>query len=141
MLKAYTGEFAKKLRPNGAVFVHHSNLGEYIHRIDVQYRLSKVPKLVGLLKGLGLCDNVTSQWRASSMSAAKMAMFAEEHNLQCISQELVTWEFRFVLIDCLSTLTPRASRWSRPNRVLRNAGFMSEAKRLSDLSRLYDYDE
>ena len=138
VLKAYAAEFAKKLRPNGAAFVHHSNLGEYIHRAEVQYRLSKVPKLLGLLSRVGLCDRVTLQWRARSMTAAKMAMFAEEHSLQCISQELVTWETRSVLIDCLSTFAPQESKWFRQNRVFRNAGFMSEAKRLSDLSRLYE---
>jgi len=52
---------------------------------------------------------------------------------------LVTWNSRFVLVDCLSTIVPRGSRWSRENRVLRNAGFMAEAKRLSDLSRLYEW--
>ena len=73
------------------------------------------------------------------MTAAKMAAFAEDHNLQCISQELVTWSSRFALVDCLSTIVPRGSIRSRENRVLRNAGFMAEAKRLSDLSRLYDW--
>ncbi len=139
VLKAYAAEFAKKLRPNGAAFLHHSNLGEYNSHIEVQSRLSKVPKLLGLLKRLGVCDNVTGQWRARSMTAAKMANFAEDHNLQCVSQELVTWESRFALVDCLSTIVPRASRWTRENRVLRNSGFMAEAKRLSDLSRLYEW--
>jgi len=92
VLKAYAAEFAKKLRPNGAAFLHHSNLGEYTRRIEVESRLSKVPKLLGLLKRLGVWDdNVTNLWRARSMTAAKMARFAEEHNLQCVSQELVTW--------------------------------------------------
>ena len=67
-------------------------LGEYTRRIEVESRLSKVPKLLGLLKRLGVWDdNVTNLWRARSMTAAKMARFAEEHNLQCVSQELVTW--------------------------------------------------
>jgi hypothetical protein len=71
------------------------------------------------------------------MTAPKMAVFAQEYNLQCVSQELITWETRFVLVDCLSTIVPRGSKWSRPNRVLKNDGFMLEAKRLFDLSRLY----
>jgi hypothetical protein len=71
-------------------------------------------------------------------TAAKMAVFAEDHNLQCVSQELITWESRFALVDCLSIIIPRGSRRSRENRVSRNAGFMSEAKSLSDLSRLYE---
>lgn len=139
VLKAYAAEFAKKLRPNGAAFIHHSNLGEYIALIEVQSRLSKFPKLLGLLKRLGVCDNVTGQGRVRSMTAAKLTVFAEDHSLQCVSQELVTWNSRFVLVDCLSTIVPRGSRWSRENRVLRNAGFMAEAKRLSDLSRLYEW--
>jgi hypothetical protein len=60
-----------------------------------------------------------------------MARFAEEYNLQCVSQELVTWESRFVLVDCLSTLVLRGSKWSRSNCILQNAGFMLEAKHLS----------
>jgi ubiquinone/menaquinone biosynthesis C-methylase UbiE len=137
VLKAYAGEFAKKLRPNGAAFVHHSNLGEYIRRIEVQSQLSKFPKLYGLLERMGVVDNLATQWRARSMTAKKMEMFAQEYNLQCVSQEAITWETRFVLVDCLSTIVPRGSKWSRRNRVFNNTGFMLEAKRLSNLSRLY----
>jgi ubiquinone/menaquinone biosynthesis C-methylase UbiE len=139
VMNAYTAEFAKKLRPNGAAFIHHSNLGEYARRIEAQSRLTKLPSLYRALEKLGVCDNLATQWRARSMSAAKMSMFAQEHNLQCVSQELVTWETRFVLVDCLSTLVRRGSKWSRPNRILKNAGFMLEAKRLSDLAPLYTW--
>lgn len=139
ILKAYAAEFARKLRPDGAAFIHHSNLGEYSSRIEVQSQLSKVPKLVGLLRRLGVCDNVTGQWRARSMTGAKMAAFAEDHDLQCVSQEFVTWSSRFVLLDCLSTIVRRESKWFRENSVLRNAGFMTEAKHLADLSRLYEW--
>jgi hypothetical protein len=142
VLKAYVAEFAKKLRrPNGAAFLHHSNLGEYIRRIKLQSGLSMVPKLPGLLKRLGVWDNdnLTDQWRARSMTAAKMALFAKNHNLQCVSQELITWESRFALVDCLSLIVLCGSKWSRENRVFRNAGFMAEAKSLSELSRLYEW--
>jgi hypothetical protein len=142
VLSAYVAELAKKLRPDGAAFLHHSNAGEYLKRVKIQRQLSKVPKLLDLVIRLGIFDDVY-QWgagaRATSMTAAKMAGFAEEHNLQCVSQELVTWYTRLVLIDCLSTLVPRESRWSRENHVLRNRGFMREAKRLADLSRLYPW--
>jgi ubiquinone/menaquinone biosynthesis C-methylase UbiE len=138
VLKAYAAEFARKLRPNGAAFLHHSNAGAYLNRVKVQRQLSKIPKLLGLLIRLGIFDDVY-QWRAKSMTATKMAIFAKEHNLQCVSQELVNWYTRFVLIDCLSTLVRSESRWARQNRVLRNADFMREAKRLSDLSRLYEW--
>jgi SAM-dependent methyltransferase len=139
VLKAYVAEFAKKLRPNGVAFIHHSNLGEYKRRAEVQFQLSKVPKLYRLLERWGICDNLATQWRAQSMTAAKMALFADESGLECVGQELLNWETRFVLVDCLSTLVPRGSTWSRPNRVVKNAGFMLEARRLSDLSRLYTW--
>ena len=138
VLKAYAAEFAKKLRPDGAAFIHHSNAGEYLNRVKVQRQLSKAPKMLALLMRLGIFDDVY-QWRAKSMTAAKMAIFANEHDLQCVSQELVTWYTRFVLMDCLSTLVRRESRWSRQNRVLKNVGFMREAQRLSDLSHLYEW--
>jgi SAM-dependent methyltransferase len=139
VINGYVAEFAKKLRPDGAAFTHHSNLGEYIRGINVQSRLSIVPKLTGLLKRLGVYDteSLTDQWRARSMTAAKMTLFAKDNNLQCVGQELINWKSRFALIDCLSTIVPRGSRWSRENRVFRNASFMSEAKNLSDLSHLY----
>lgn len=139
VLKAYTAEFAKKLRPNGAAFIHHSNLGEYVRRIGMQSQLSRAPKLYRLLERLGFCDNLATQWRARSMTAAKMARFAEECDLQCVSQELITWETRFTLVDCLSTIVPQGSKWSRENRILHNAGFMSAAKHLTDLAHLYGW--
>jgi ubiquinone/menaquinone biosynthesis C-methylase UbiE len=143
-IKSYIGEFAKKLKPDGAVFLHHSNLGDYINRVNMQSRLlqtrlPKVPKLLGVLKGLGILEEDNWHWRARSMTAKKMAMFAEQDHLQCISQELITWGTKFVLLDCLSTLVPRGSKWSRQNRVLRNPKFMREAERLSYLSSLYRY--
>ena len=138
VLAAYAAELAKKLRPNGAAFLHHSNAGDYLNRVKVQRQLSKVPKLLGWLIRLGVFDDVY-QWRSKSMTAAKMAIFAQNQGLQCVSQELVTWYTNFVLMDCLSTLVRPGSKWSRENRVLRNTGFMREAKRLSDLSRLYDW--
>ena len=138
VLKAYAAEFAKKLRPDGVAFIHHSNLGEYAQRAAIQDSLSKIPKLVGGLNWLGICDNVSCHWRARSMTAAKMALFAEEHDLQCVSQELVTWQTKSALIDCFSTIVRSGSRWSRQNRALRNPGFMREAKHLRNVASLYD---
>jgi SAM-dependent methyltransferase len=139
VLEAYAAECARTLRPDGAAFLHHSNLGAYRGGVRVQSQLSRVPKLLELLRRVRLCDNLTGQWRARSMTATKMASLAEQHGLQCISQELVNWESRGALVDCLSTLVPQGSKWSRQNRVLRNPGFMSEAARLHGLSRLYEW--
>lgn len=139
-IEAYISELAKKLRPNGAAFLHHSNLGEYIWRNKMQRQLSNVPRLTGLLKKLHVYDNDNlDRGRVHSMTAAKIASFAENHKLACVSQELITWQTRFALIDCLSIIAPRGSRWFRENRVLKNRGFMSEANKILDLSPLYDW--
>ena len=113
VLKAYVAEIAKKLRPNGVAFLHHSNLGEYIRRIRLQSGLSQVPKLPRVLKHIRGYDNLTGQMRAQSMTVAKMASFAEEHNMLCVSQELITWESAFALIDCISVVVPRGSKSPR----------------------------
>lgn len=139
-INSYLAEFAKKLKPDGAVFLHHSNLGDYVDRVDLKEKLPKIPKLHGALKRLGLLEeDGWQQLRAGSMSAKKMEMFAERHDLQCISQELINWGTKSVLLDCLSTLVRRGSKLSRQNRVLRNPEFMREAARLSNLSSLYRY--
>src|SRR5262249_21566843 len=53
VLKAYASEFSKKLRPNGTAFIHHSNLGQYIARLETQSRIAKIPKLFRLMRKLG----------------------------------------------------------------------------------------
>ena len=144
VLESYIREFSRILKPDGVAFIHHSNLGEYEARIAMQSRLglkdeqiARIPKLSGLLQRLRVYDNVTTQWRARSMTHGKLAGFADAHGLQCISQELVSWASRFALVDCMSTLTRKGSRWARPNKVLRNPAFMREAKHFSRLSQLY----
>jgi ubiquinone/menaquinone biosynthesis C-methylase UbiE len=139
VLKTYMAEFSKKLRPNGAAFIHHSNLGAYQRLVKVESQVSKIPKLTGGLTRLGVWDNVTRHWRARSMTAEKMAMFASEHNLQCVSQELIAWKTKWATIDCFSTIVRAGSRWSRENRVVRNTSFMQEARSLRNLSFLYEW--
>jgi hypothetical protein len=56
--------------------------------------------------------------------------------LCCISQELVNWRQRR-LIDVFSVFTRKSSRWARPNRVLRNSDFMTEAALIARRAALY----
>src|SRR5262245_18375359 len=113
VLKAYAAEFSEKHRPNGAAFIHHSNLGEYITLLETQSRIAKIPKLFWLMRkllhGRGCCDNLSDQWRATPMTASHMALFAEQYGLRCVSQELVNWASH-ALIDCLSTIVPHNSQ-------------------------------
>lgn len=137
VVAAYVAEISRVLSKDGVAFIHHSNLGEYGRHIQRQHKLSKFPKLLQLLKKKGWFDDVSAQWRAPSMTAAKMQGFARQNGLQCISQELVNWNTKQLLIDGMSTLTKEGSVWARDNRVLRNAAFMDEADNLAKMSRLY----
>lgn len=137
VLRSYCAEIARILRPEGAAFIHHSNLGAYQGRVALQHQLSRVPELVASLRTLGVYEDIFIQWRARSMSASRMSQFANEFGLACIGQELVNWNTRTALIDCMTTLVPRGSTRWRDNRVVRNPTFMREARQLANLSPLY----
>lgn len=132
VLKAYITQLSKKLRPDGVGFIHHSNLGAYRFYYSMK---SMIPRGKGLLWRVGLLDN--DGLRAISMTADLFERYAQEAGLQCISQEIVNWSSKR-LIDCLSIFTPVASKWARPNAVLRNPDFMIEAQYVRRLSRLYN---
>lgn len=138
VISAYMAQLAKKVTKNGAIFIHHSNLGEYSSYLRMQRMISRIPKLLGLLIRLGIVDNVNIHWRAPSMTAKKMQLFAAESGLQCISQELITWQTRRILIDCISTIVNKNSVWSSENKRLSNLLFMREIENISNLARLYD---
>lgn len=135
---AYVSQLSRKLKHNGVAFIHHSNLGEYSGYYKIYSKMEKIPRMVSFLKRLGILDEVKSQWRDSGMTAKKMELYAENNGLKCIGQELITWNTKRVLIDCISTIVKKDSIGFSNNKVLRNASFMKEAQYLSELSKLYD---
>lgn len=138
VMSAYVSQLPRKLKQNGVAFIHHSNLGEYSTYLTMHNMISRIPKLLGILRRLRLADDIRGQWRAPSMTARKMQSYAQANGLQCISQEVVTWGTRRILIDCISTIVKKDSMWSRENKVFKNVFFMKEARNLANLSRLYD---
>jgi hypothetical protein len=60
------------------------------------------------------------------MSARRLEELATAVSLASIGQELVNW-LGGRLVDCISVVTPRGSKWERPNVVVRNPYFMAEA--------------
>jgi len=134
VIKAYLDQLAKKLRPNGVGFIHHSNIGEYQKAC---FLTTKVPvKVRKLLVRKGLLDRLP-QGRAYSMTAELFEKYCDEAGLQCIVQELVNWTSR--PIDCLSLFTKKTSKWAGPSRVSRNTSFMKEANLIRQLYNLYDF--
>ena len=73
------------------------------------------------------------------LSMRDVESLCEQAGLQCVSQEMVNWSSRR-LIDCLSTFTPKGSRWARPNRVARNPRFMREAGSIRRIASVYVTD-
>jgi len=112
ILEEYIRDIARILKPSGAGFVHHSNLGAY-------------PP-----------ETPSPHMRSRSMTADKFAGYCEATGLVCVSQEIVNWG-QSELIDCLSTFTPQGSRWARPCVRVENARFMLEAELLKARSELY----
>jgi SAM-dependent methyltransferase len=138
VMEAYAAHLARKLKTDGVAFLHHSNVGAYRRLYWIQRKLLRSSRLLRVLSRCGLMDNVVSLGRDPTMTAEKMSAYADEHGLQVISQEEITWNLKRTLVDCISILVKRNSIWARNNRVLKNYSFASEADHLSRLSELYD---
>ena len=128
VLEAYLTQLARKLKPDGVGFVHHSNAGG-LGRVAALTR--RVPERLRrpLVQRGALVD--VYAWRAESMSAERFAEQCERAGLACISQEKINWESGAYLMDALSLFTPRGSRWERALRISRNPLFRREARRLA----------
>jgi SAM-dependent methyltransferase len=131
---AYLEQLARKLRPDGVAFIHHSNAGAYRRRSALARRLP--PRLRVPLTLRGLVVN-TYAWRAASVTAESVAAQCDRVGLAVIGQEKANWIYGRHLIDTMSTLTPRGSRWERPPLIVENRDFAREAAQLVELSKLY----
>lgn len=121
VMDAYLRELARVLAPDGVAFIHHSNLA------------ACRPVATPLRAGLRALERIFrrntggfDQWRGTTMSARRLEELAERTGLACIGQEIVNW-LGGRPVDCFSLVTPRGSRWERPNIVVDNPYFMAEA--------------
>jgi SAM-dependent methyltransferase len=127
ILQAYVREIARVLKPNGAAFIHHSNLGKYRPILTLFRRLSgRLPVFVShaALKAHLI---PTEHWRAETVTAAWLSSVSREYGLCAIRQELINWGNQRYLIDCFTTLGRSPVRQER---VLRNHDFMKEAEQI-----------
>lgn len=125
-MEPYLRQLAQKLKSDGVGFIHHSNMGAYGGLV---FFLGLFPtRLRRKLISKGILAN--DGWRAYSMSAKIFEEICQKVGMQCISQELVNWDGDR-LIDCFSTLTLNSSKWAGPNKIIKNPGFMDEAKMIS----------
>jgi len=136
IIRGYVAQIARKLKPQGCGFIHHSNLGEYRW---VHAAAERMPGRVRqLLVRAGVLDQ--THWRAASMTADLFRDYCEESALACVSQEVVHWGTKRLSIDCFSVFAPKGSHWERVNRLVRNQDFMREADSLRRLSGLYAWE-
>jgi len=133
VMKAYLSQFPRILKDDGVAFIHHSNLGDYY---TLYSRIRKIPKLEKILSQIGILEK-TLHWREFGVNAKLIEKLAEEQNLRCISQEIINWGTKRLLIDCFSTIVKSTSSFARNNRFYKNTGFMNEVSNLHKLSSLY----
>jgi SAM-dependent methyltransferase len=113
VLEAYVHQLARKLTLDGVGFIHHSNLGAYPAHTE------------------------NPGHRAPSMTAERFLDITKSTDkLTCVSQELVNWA-QTELVDCLSVIAPRGSRFERPFRRVENHNFMAERDFICGYSSLY----
>jgi ubiquinone/menaquinone biosynthesis C-methylase UbiE len=130
VIEAYLAQLARKFKPNGVGFLHHSNLGAY------RLFSEQTTKMLhfALSKTLGF----NTLWRSRNMTSEKFADLVDKAGMQAISQEKINWHNnRHFLIDCFTVFTQKSSKWARPSRALVNGKFMQEAHRSKTLFPLY----
>ena len=129
VIASYLSELAKKLKPDGIGFIHHSNAGHYK---STYARLNRLPERIRR----AMTAITFEHWRAYSMTAEVFEGACRKAGLLCIGQEIVNWQGMF-LIDCFSMFTLPGSRWARENIVVRNHDLMKEARIAASLAPLY----
>jgi ubiquinone/menaquinone biosynthesis C-methylase UbiE len=144
-MASYLREFRRILKPAGAGFIHHSNLGQYSGRLAIYDMLRKTTPASWWRPGLrdatlaqkalqlALSLN-TAGWRAPSMTAARFRELSREAGLYTPTQETINWGYGSCATDCLSVVTMRPA----PELPLfHNAGVRREAGTLRRLSPMY----
>jgi SAM-dependent methyltransferase len=130
VLSAYLEQLARKLRPDGVGFFHHSNMGSYRTLTTLARRTPW--RLQRPLAWRGVLVDVFAS-RAETVSADVFAAQCEAAGLACVTQEKISWERGHYLIDTMSVFTPKGSRWQRPRVVVNNPLFRWEARRMAKL--------
>jgi len=131
VLETYVTQLARKLKPNGVAFIHHSNALRYRKYFAVTTRLPRGRRFLAE-KRVILNDCA----RALNMSAALFEQYCVKAGVQCISQEIINW-YDPALIDCISIFTGKDSEWARPNRIVENRSFVQEARNWARVTPLY----
>jgi 2-polyprenyl-3-methyl-5-hydroxy-6-metoxy-1,4-benzoquinol methylase len=138
VISSYLRGIAAKLTPDGAAFIHHSNIGVYASYFAWMDWL-KPQRLPGgrrMLMRWGLVE-ISDGARDRSMTADIFCDLASKVDLKVVSQELTTWN-SYRPIDCISIVTRPGSRWDRDYCRQVNRNFDLQADGIRKLAQLYD---
>jgi SAM-dependent methyltransferase len=130
VLEAYANQLARKLKPDGVGFFHHSNSGRLRPFAALARRTPEAARR--RLVNHGVLPDIYA-WRAQSVTADRFAGQCEAAGLACVAQEKINWEWGHWLMDALTVFTPRGSRWDRPRVTRRNPLFHAEAQRMATM--------
>jgi SAM-dependent methyltransferase len=130
---AYMHELARVLKPDGVCFLHHSNLAA-CRQVGGSLRFGL--RIAERALGRGNANPGFDYWRGTTMSAQRLDELAAQAGLVCIGQEVVNW-LGGRLLDCISLVTQRESRWERRNVVVHNPYFMAEAASSARAAQVY----
>jgi ubiquinone/menaquinone biosynthesis C-methylase UbiE len=134
VLEAYAGELARTLAPEGAAFLHVSNMGAHRRGAAFARRLPEPVRRRATIHGM--VPNVFA-WRAESTTGEQAAAAFERAGLRCITLELIAWHYGRALTDALLLLVRPGSRWDRPRITARNPRFMAEARTAARIAERY----
>jgi hypothetical protein len=129
VLESYLDQLARKLKPEGIGFIHHSNFGHY--RRAIRLARSVPERLATPLVERGILPDLIA-WRAESVTSEIVSSLCDRAGLRCVSQEEISWQRGFYRIDALSVFTPPGSRWDRSRRYMRNPLLRLEAARMAN---------
>jgi 2-polyprenyl-3-methyl-5-hydroxy-6-metoxy-1,4-benzoquinol methylase len=130
VLEAYISQLAHKLAFEGVAFIHHSNAGAYRSASRLARRVPD--RWAGELMRRGVLIDLKA-WRSPSVTANEVDAICDRSGLSCVGQERISWESGYYLIDAISIITRKGSRWDRPRASFTTRSFHAEARRTAQL--------
>jgi SAM-dependent methyltransferase len=116
VLTAYLAETARVLKPGGRAVLHHSNLAAL-----------PSPVAVG-----------ANHFRARDVSAERVRVaLTHVANLECRTQELISWDASGRLLDCISSLVRTDQPTGSAPEVVINSAFFHQAQELKRIWEAY----
>lgn len=121
VLRSYISEFSRIMKVESYGFIHHSNLGEYLHSETGELMVAN------------------DHWRDETMTALLFREYCKGVGLLCVNQELINWgDSNDILLDCFSLFKKSMHNIASTN-ISFNLKFVEEMRYIRYLSDMYNY--